>query len=71
MHGMGEPHHPPMLVWDETDSITCPEPLPVVGEYGTSHRFTVTDCGLRLETTLCQTDGDHSSRLFRAGLAIL
>lgn len=57
-----------MLVWNETDVITCLETVPVVGAYGVSHSFTVSDSGLRLEIFLCQNDGDVSIRLFRDGI---
>lgn len=57
-----------MLVWDETDFITCLETVPVVGEHGVSHTFTVTKSGLRLEIVVRQYDGDVSIRLFRDGV---
>ncbi len=57
-----------MLVWDETDFIACLETIPDVDEYGTSHAFTVSDRGLRLEIIVCPYDGDISIRLFRDGV---
>jgi hypothetical protein len=56
-----------MLVWDETDFITCLETVPVVAEYGVSHSFSVADDGVRLEIVVHQYDGDVSIRLFRDG----
>lgn len=57
-----------MLVWDETDFVTCLETLPVVGEYEVSHSFTVAKDGMRLELVLWQNDGDVAMRLFRDGV---
>lgn len=58
-----------MLVWNETDFIACLETAPEVGESDTSHAFTVTDSGLRLELIVFQYDGDVSIKLFRDGVA--
>lgn len=57
-----------MLVWDEADFVACLETVPVVGDYGVSHTFTVNDRGLRLEIVVFQHDGDVSISLFRDGL---
>jgi len=39
-----------MLVWDETNFVTCLETHPEVGEDGASHRFATVDGDLTLES---------------------
>lgn len=58
-----------MLVWNETDFITCLETAPVVGDHGATHSFTVAGDGLRLEVVVWQYDGDVAIKLFRDGVA--
>jgi hypothetical protein len=59
-----------MLAWDETEVVACLEIVPLVGECGISHAFSVARNGLRLEITVFQYDGDVAISLYRDGLEL-
>jgi hypothetical protein len=57
-----------MLTWDPTDFMSCLGVLPVEGEHGVSHGYTVARDGVRLELTVFQYDGDVHVTLYRDGV---
>ena len=57
-----------MLVWDETDVLTCLEVMPEIEPDGIWHKYTVLKHGMRLELTVYQYDGDVFLDLYRDGI---
>ncbi len=57
-----------MLVWDETDVLTCLEVEPEVDPDAIWHKYTVEKDGLRLQLIIHQYDGDIYFELFRDGV---
>jgi hypothetical protein len=48
----------PQLVWEPLDFLSALGVVPEVGEYGTSHKYVVSQPPIRLEITVWQYDGD-------------
>jgi hypothetical protein len=57
-----------MLVWNETDILSCLEVVPEKDPDEIWHKYTVEQHGLRLELTIYQYDGDIYFDLFREGI---
>lgn len=57
-----------MLRWDPTDFLICLGVLPIEGEYGSSHSYTIAKHGLRMDLTVKQHAGDIHLTLWRDGV---
>ena len=57
-----------MLVWDETDVLTCLEVKPEIEPDGIWHKYSVSKHGILLELTVYQYDADVFFDLYRDGI---